>query len=299
MHECNAGPCEAASVGNTLKTGDLELIESLLRTGTMSHTAQEFGTEPSTVSRRLGQLEGRLGTELFVRSSKGLVPTPLAKGLQAQAEQIVGSLRSAEQFLSHGQESVQGTLRLTMPEGIAQFAFVPLLVEFIDQHPGLELELIDGAKVLNLAAAEADLAIRAVRPTAGDVVSQRLFVDTLAPFAAPSYLARKSERLRWLGWTREYDRLPESQALRAFLPREPDLRFTRYTTMIAAAKAGAGVMLLGRVFGEYLGLEMLQGEYPNIEVSLWIAAPRALRHTPAVASAWAWITERMHEQFST
>lgn len=274
-----------------LRSGELELVYALLEYGRTTEAATFLGTDQSTISRRLAQLERRLGVELFVRARTGMSPTPLAERLRSSAQHVVSSLRVADQLLDEAVRAPSGRVRIACPEGLAQFVLAPRLGAFLREHPQLTVTLLDGPELINLAAAEAHLALRVVRPTSGDVVSKLLVTDVLAPFGAKRYVrGRDASALRWLGWDERFARFGEAKALQALIGREPDLCFTRFTTMIAAAKAGVGVMLVGRELGQLLNLEEAGfGGLPRMETKLWLAAPRALRTTPAVAATWSWI----------
>ncbi len=286
------------SSGHDLHAGELELVHALLQHERTTEAAASLGVDQSTISRRLAQLERRLGIELFVRAPRGVIATPLAERLREPANAVVSSLRAASQLVQDGSTQPSGRLRIACPEAMAQHVLAPRLAKFLGANPNLSLTLLDGPELVDLAAAEVHLAVRMVRPISGDVVSKIFMTDLLAPFGSKRYVGgRPASALRWLGWDDSFARLGEAQALKALLGRDPEVRFSRLTTMISAAKEGVGVMLLGRRFGRMLGLK--EAPFPGLPVmksSVWLAAPRVLRQSPAVAAAWDWLL-READQF--
>lgn len=274
-----------------LRSNELELLLAVLEARTTIGAARTMGVDQSTVSRRLSALEARLGVELFVRAGRGLVPTPLAERLEASATQVVRGLRHAEQLLSVDAESPAGVVRIAVPEGFCSYILIPQLAEFLDAHPSLEVSISAGPELVDLASAEAHLAVRLQRPTSGDVVSKLLERDTLGVFGTRRQIEGRSfAEYRWIGWEERYEHLEEAQLLFRALGRAPQLRMSSFTSMLEASRAGAGVVLLGRKFGAALGLtEGDSGPLAKIQTRLYLAAPRALRRTPPVAACWAWI----------
>ncbi len=280
-----------------LNGGELELVLALLEAGRTTDAARALGAEQSTVSRRLTNLERRLGVELFVRTPRGLVATPVAERLRPCARGVVASVRAAEQILGSSASTPSGVLRLAFPEALAHFALAPRLGPFLRRYPAIRVTLVDGPDLVDLELVHAHLAVRVVRPTSGDIVTKLLSTDQLAPFGTRRYVrGREARSLRWLGWDDSFAHLGEAQALAGLLGRPPDVAFGRMTTMLSAAKAGVGVVLTGRKLGALMGLEEAHLEgLPELPSKLWLAAPRALRHSPAVAAAWDWIFEQFAE----
>ena len=258
-----------------LRAGDLALLEALLDAGSASGAAKRLGVEQSTVSRRLATLEARVGQPLFVRAPAGLVATPLAERLGLSARALGGALRAAERVLEDGDAEPSGLVRVALPEAFAQYVLVPRLGALADRFPALRLAVDDGPDLVDLGSVEAHLAVRAKRPTAGDVTAKLLLEERLGFFGTEDYVGEASfAALDVLGWDDRYAHLPEARLL-AHHAVESRLTFCRMSTMVAAARAGAGLLLTTPLFAAHLELVEAPGAPALAPRSqLYLARPR-------------------------
>ncbi len=180
---------------------NLETFLALYRHETFAGAARELGVSSTTVSRRIDRLSDEIGAVLFQRSGDGLVPTAAAETILPGAEAMQRQVDLIERRMSGDEDRLSGTVRLAAaPEFVTHF-LVDHLRALQDRHPRLELELIVGHGLVNLAAGEADLAIRFGRTTAGvplssdessdSVVARMLGPTAIAAVASTDYLARK------------------------------------------------------------------------------------------------------------
>ncbi|MEO0325975.1 MAG: LysR family transcriptional regulator [Myxococcota bacterium] len=273
-----------------LRAGDLALLEALLDAGTASGAAKRLGVEQSTVSRRLAALEERVGQPLFVRATSGLVATPLAERLGRSARALGGALRAAERVLEDGDAEPSGLVRVALPEAFAHFVITPRLRGLAERYPALRIAVDDGPDVVDLGRVEAHLAVRAQRPSAGDVTAKLLMDERLGFFGTSAYLGDASfDACEVLGWDAGYAHLPEARLLARHEVRTR-LTFCRMSTMVSAARAGAGLLLTTPIFAAHLGLVEAPGSPALAPRSqLYLAAPTALRQSPAVAAVWSWV----------
>lgn len=82
---------------------------------------------------------------------------------------------------------VEGTVRISMPPGIADTFIAPALVKLHARHPRLVVEIEASAGYADLTRREADLAIRVMRPTGGELVALKLVTVREVPLASPAY----------------------------------------------------------------------------------------------------------------
>lgn len=253
--------------------------------------AGRLGVEQSTVSRRLAGLEKRLGRELFVRAPRGLLPTPLAERLRPAIDQARGALSAAAEVLASNDQP-SGFVRVAMPEAFAQYIIAPRLPALQARFPKIELAIDDGPDLVDLARMEAHLAVRVPRPESGDIVARRFMEDSIALYGTASYLdGRAPEQLTLLGWDTTHGHLPEARLLDSIDHGGPILRFRRMTTMVEAARHGAGVALIGGLLARQVGLVRAPLDTSPARSPLWLAAPKALRDTPTVSALWDWFEE--------
>jgi DNA-binding transcriptional LysR family regulator len=203
---------------------------------------------------------------------------------------------------------VEGTVRLTVPPGVADVFVAPRLVELHRRHPDLVVEIDASVSYADLSRREADLAIRATRPTSGDLVSMQLISTRALPMTSPEYARelgalRRFEDARWIAWGEDLAHIPTGRWLREHAPNvKPVLRTSHYASQLAASRAGLGVVLAAAPFA-HMGLspirpaKALAAAWDALPVeSLWLVGHRALRNVPRVAAVWAFIIETLGEK---
>jgi len=119
----------------------LRLLESAVRLGSISAAAVEQNIAVSAVSRRLSDLEHRLGTAVLYRKGRGVTPTPAGEVLLRHAENLLGLAERAADEMSDFAEGNRGHVRLAAnPSAIAQF-LPDVLAAFIDANPNVRIAL--------------------------------------------------------------------------------------------------------------------------------------------------------------
>src|SRR5271154_908245 len=89
---------------------------AVLRDGTLSGAARELGLTQPTLGRQIAELERQLGTALFVRSPRGLVPTDAARDIAPHAEAMAAAAGSMMRAASGGAGDAAGVVRITASE---------------------------------------------------------------------------------------------------------------------------------------------------------------------------------------
>ncbi|HEX3770196.1 MAG TPA: LysR family transcriptional regulator [Polyangiaceae bacterium] len=283
----------------------VRLFLAVVRERSLAGAAARLRLDVSTVSRRLDRLEDGLGAPLFDRTRDGTTPTALAEQLVDHAEAME---RSASRFAAGGalvETRVEGTVRLTVLPGIADAFVAPVLAELHARHPGLVIELDASVPYADLTRREADIAIRATRPTSGDLVTTKLVSAPAVPMTSPGYAAelgrvKRLEDARWLSWAADLAHLPDAVWLRTHGPGVvPVLRTSHYASQLAAARGGLGIVIASAPFASEALVPVrhaksLAAAWAALPTStLWLVGHRALRNVPRVAAVWAFILERI------
>ena len=170
---------------------DLRFILAVSRHGSLTAAARVLGVTQPTMSRRLEQLEARIGTPLFERSVSGVMLNPLGTSLLGMAEQMEQSVLAAERRIAARDTGLEGIVRLTTLEWIGQHLLAPTLASFCRKHPAITVELITADRVLSLVRHEADIAVRVTPFDQDGLVQRRIGNSHRALFASVSYLAER------------------------------------------------------------------------------------------------------------
>jgi DNA-binding transcriptional LysR family regulator len=161
---------------------------AVLRDGTLSGAARELGLTQPTLGRQIAELERRLGTALFVRSQRGLVPTDAARDIAPHAEAMAAAAGSMLRAASGGASDAAGVVRITASEIIGAEVLPSLLAEFRRANPGVTIELVLSNRVEDLLRGEADIAVRMVRPSQQALVARQIGEVRLGLYAHRLYL---------------------------------------------------------------------------------------------------------------
>lgn len=278
----------------------VELLLALDRTRSATRAASELSATTATVLRRLERLEEELGTRLFDRLPTGLRPTPALALVRPWAEQASAAASGLLRQLTQVEELPTGVVRLAVPPAVATLLIVPALPALRAAFPDLVLELVPATALVDLATREADVALRTVRPSSGELVAQRVGVARLGVFGGRKLkpLEAGSRRLAdypWLGWDSALAHIPEAQWLTQHVPEARVVfRASELSTLLAAAKAGVGALVVADALAARAGLEPLDARLPAMpETSLWLVTHQALRPVPRVAAVWDWLLRQL------
>lgn len=276
---------------------NVDLLLALEATGSATQAAGVLKATTATVLRRLERLESELGVRFFDRHPNGLRPTPAFALVRPWAEQAQAAAVGLLRQLSQVEQRPAGVVRLACPPVVGSLFIVPALGSLRARFPELVVELVPATALVDLAQREADLALRTVKPTGGELVVQRLSTYRLGVFGAPHLrpLVRKPRRLAdfpWVGWSSNMGAVPEAQWLSHVAPdAQVVFRSNELGALLAAARAGLGAIAVADVVASRAGdLEPLKVATPPLpEGAMWMVAHQALRPVPRVAAVWDWV----------
>jgi DNA-binding transcriptional LysR family regulator len=271
--------------------GDLRPFLAVARGGSTLPAAKAIGASQSTVTRRLAALEAALGLKLFERTQAGSRLTDQGRVLLALAEKAEAAAAAFGEAARMARRTLSGTIRFTMPPEGADAILAQPLTAFMQRHPEVRVEVLATDAFLDIAAGEADVAIRAGRrPTDERLVARKLSEVTWRGFASPAYLARRGTPAGWddlaghalIGAEGQVANSPALVWLAArtaeFVVRASSLR-----GMAGFARAGAGIALLPGIEG--MGDAELVPCLPPVEeakAEIWLVTRQDVRHAPHV-----------------
>jgi len=167
---------------------DLALFVQVAARGSMTAAAKALGLTPAAVSKRMAQLEARLGARLMQRTTRRLVLTAEGADFNTRAVAILADLAEAEAAARGAYQEPSGHLRVTAPAGFARRFIASAVPDFLARHPKVELELDMSDAVVDLLGGRYDLAIRIAELTDSSFIAKRLGNSRRVLVAAPAYL---------------------------------------------------------------------------------------------------------------
>ena len=170
-----------------MDAGDLRVFEAVARLGAMNRAAEELHTVQSNVTARIRQIEAELGTPLFERTSRGVVPTPAGRRLLPYAERVRQLLAEARRAVKDD-GAPAGALALGSLETTAGLRLPPLLAQYALRYPAVDLSLVTGTTAA-LVKQVLDHAIEGAfvcGPVAqDDLAEERIFREELVAVTSP------------------------------------------------------------------------------------------------------------------
>lgn len=162
---------------------------AVARAGSLRAGAEAMGATHATMRRQLDALEGRLGVKLMTRSRSGVALTEAGRRLLAEAERAEAHVVAGEHRVRGLDREAVGHVRLAVEPLTAHTLLPPALAEFSRHYPEIKVEVGLGDDFEDVAAGEADVALRFSLPPGPNVSARRLFPLTVALYASPAYLA--------------------------------------------------------------------------------------------------------------
>ncbi len=158
--------------------------------GSFTGAARRLGLSVKLVSKRVAALEGRLGAQLFARTTRSVSLTDAGRACRARAAPLVEQFDEFDDALRDRQGALAGPIRVTAPTGFGSHRLPVALTPFLAAHPQVEVHLALTNARVDLAAEGFDLAIRVGAPGDSSLIGRRLAPMPFIVCAAPSYLAR-------------------------------------------------------------------------------------------------------------
>jgi len=155
--------------------------------------ARELGLPKSTLSRKVAELEERLGARLLHRTTRTVEPTDVGQSFYERAVRILEDLAEAERAVAAAQSEPQGRLRLTGPANVPEILLGPLVAEYLRRYPEIEVDVVLTGRVVDLVAEGFDVAIRAGVLADSTLRARKIAPNPLGFFASPAYLAAHGE----------------------------------------------------------------------------------------------------------
>jgi DNA-binding transcriptional LysR family regulator len=173
----------------------MSLSVSIAEAGSLSAASRKLGMPIPTVSRKLSELEARLRTQLFHRSSRRLSLTDAGRAYVEACKRILEQVDDAEREASGEYRAPTGGMTVTSPWGIGHLHLLPLSCEFQEAYPEIGLRLLLTDRVLNLVENSIDVSIRIGPLPDSSLIATRVGTVRVVSCASPGYLAARGRPL--------------------------------------------------------------------------------------------------------
>ena len=149
---------------------EVEGAAALARLRNFRAAAAELGLSPTAFSRTISALEGRLGVQLFARTTRSVALTEAGERFLARAQPALRDLHIAMTDAADARDKPRGALRLTCALGAARRLLEPVLLAFLEAYPEMTIDLVTDARLADIVAAEFDAGFRIADAVPRDMV---------------------------------------------------------------------------------------------------------------------------------
>jgi DNA-binding transcriptional LysR family regulator len=235
---------------------DIVVFTKVAETKSFTGAADALGLPKSTVSRKLAQLEERLGVRLVQRTTRKLALTDIGEAYYERCAAIVADVQAAEQLVTDMQATPRGRLRVTASVDFSSRFLGAIVADFLHQNPDINIELEATDRIVDLIEEGFDLAVRFGPMPESTLIARKLTTLQLMLCASPDYLARRGTPTS-IEELDEHDHVlftptSRNQTWTLVGPNEQTAEFGRparlasnnLATVVSAARAGTGITLI-------------------------------------------------------
>jgi DNA-binding transcriptional LysR family regulator len=166
------------------------VLVRVVQEGSFRSAARALGVSKTTVSRKVGELEEQLGVQLLQRTTRTLALTDAGSAFVEEAEGAIARLDAAEAAVTELQREPRGKLRVTTTIPLGETFLAPIVADFLEAYPTLEVLVHLTDRPVDLVAERFDLAIRTGALPDSSLVAKLIGSSTFRVVASPAYLAR-------------------------------------------------------------------------------------------------------------
>jgi DNA-binding transcriptional LysR family regulator len=305
----------------TLDWDDLRHALAIGAAGSLAGAARSLGVNHTTVLRRLDALEAHLGSRLFDRQRSGYQPTETGLALLEQARQMAARADEVERQVLGRDRELTGALRVTTAFVVMDHLLPQPLADFARAYPGIEVEVVENAFLVDLASRhtdtdqgwtrrEADVALRLSGHVAEHLVGRQLGMTHCRVYAlrgAPGLpqdvtsLDVLARDFPWVAFERDASSRVYDLWLRQRLAQaNVRVRVDIFNAKAAMLRTGIGVGVLPTFMeAKHPELVAVSEPIPELAQPVWIVTHPDLRRTARVRAFMQFVgdalTQRLRE----
>ncbi|OEC35840.1 DNA-binding transcriptional regulator, LysR family [Pseudomonas cuatrocienegasensis] len=242
---------------NINRAFEMEVFVTVVATEGFTAAAEPLGMTASAISKLISRLEMRLGAKLLHRTTRKLQLTPEGSAFHDRCLRILDDIGCAEHEVAQAQ-APRGRIRVNSQVALGVHYLLPLLPEFLQRYPDVQLDVVLSDTVVDLLDDRSDVAIR-TGPLPDSCLSQRhLGASGVAVVASPEYLQHaglpihpddlRRHQCLGLSYARHIDAWPftDRHGERVAISPSGQLRLGDGESLRKMALAGLGVARLAR-----------------------------------------------------
>jgi DNA-binding transcriptional LysR family regulator len=172
---------------------DIRTFVAVVQAPGFAGASERLGLAKSAVSRRIQDLEDRLGSRLLHRTTRRLSLTETGTEFYQRSLKLLADLQEAEDVASKGTSEPVGRLRISGPMSFGILCLAPIIGEFMKKYPRLNVELVLNDRKVDLVEDGFDLAVRIGRLKDSSLIARRIAPIRHAVCASPDYFRERGK----------------------------------------------------------------------------------------------------------
>jgi DNA-binding transcriptional LysR family regulator len=168
---------------------EIRAFVRVVESGGISRAADRLGIAKSAVSRRLTELEQRLGVQLLRRTTRRLSLTDTGRSFYERCLRILSDVEEAELAVSEEHCTIRGRLRVALPLSFGLLHLGPAIADFMCLHPQVQFELDFNDRQVDVLAEGFDVALRIAELQDSTLIARRIAPIRAVVCASPAFLA--------------------------------------------------------------------------------------------------------------
>lgn len=285
----------------------MTIFVAVVETGSFAKAAQRLMMSPSGVTRAIAALELRLSTLLLSRNTRRVQLTDAGRRFAEDCKRILREVDDANEASRGAHDELTGVLLVAAPVLFGELVLTPIVTEFLQQHPQVQLRLLLSDQLQSLADEGIHVALRIAPVQPGYELSQTVGTVKRMVCASPDYLQRHGEPKTPQQLLQH--RLIDAQTVGPWmfveghsmfqLPIKPWLSVNANQAALAACESGAGITrLMSYQVASALAANRLQrvlSDFETAAIPVQLVCPAGRRPTPKTLRFVEFCAEKLRQ----
>lgn len=277
---------------------DLRTFYAVATAGSMNAAAEQLGVTQSAISKRLGQLELRLGARLLERSPTGIQLTEAGAEALDHVTTMMRASLSLENTLRGLETKAEGEVKLWSNDGVLAYCIAPKIPSFLAENPGLRLSILSDRNLPRQGQGYADVVVGFEQPKQAEVISfpvatlhycafsSRDYVNT---YGAPAGLLDVGHHrvLNHVHYTENPGWKEKTAQIAALV--EPTIITDCSASLLSATASGAGIAVMPSYAATLDGRLIALPIPPLASVKVWLSFHESARRVPRIRNVVTWM----------
>lgn len=169
----------------------MSVLLAVAEAGSLSAASRKLKAPLATVSRKVSELEAHLNARLLMRSNRSVVLTDAGHAFVTAARRILADVAAAERDVSGDSRELRGELVLSAPIALGRLYLLPVVAQFLAEHPSMDVRLMLADRRLNMIEEKIDIGLRVGDLDDLSLVAKKVGTVRRVVCASPAYLARR------------------------------------------------------------------------------------------------------------